>query len=39
MIQRKETLRLASLLHDIGIVTISNAVLQKPDTLTEEGGE
>ena len=32
----KETLRLASLLHDIGIVTISNAVLQKPDTLTEE---
>ena len=33
---QKETLRLSSLLHDIGVVTIKSAILEKPDAFTEE---
>ncbi|MBI5026477.1 MAG: diguanylate cyclase, partial [Nitrospirae bacterium] len=35
----RERLRLACLLHDIGVVTIRSAILEKPDAFTEEGWE
>lgn len=33
---QKETIRLSCLLHDIGVVTIKSAILEKPDVFTEE---